>query len=109
MSSDDLGKKFDKEKLRTDLLPIAALEKISEVLTYGAKKYGDRNWEQGISYNRVFGAALRHLFSWSMGEERDKETGFNHLAHAACCILFLLHYVTYPKYKSFDDRPVYYE
>lgn len=102
------GHKDDGKKLRVDLLSIPALEMISEVLTYGAEKYGDRNWENGINYNRVFGAALRHLFSWWNGEARDKESGYSHLAHAGCCILFLLHYEGLPyKYKSFDNRPKY--
>jgi ribosomal protein L32 len=28
--------------------------------------------------------------SWWGGEQRDPETGENHLAHAICCVAFLL-------------------
>lgn len=103
------GKKFDEDKLRLDLLSTTVLEDIGRVLTFGAKKYGDRNWESGISYSRCFGACLRHLFSWWSGEVRDKETNLNHLAHALCCLMFLLHYEQFPdRYKEFNDRPKYY-
>jgi hypothetical protein len=102
------GVKYDFDKIRLELLPLAALEEIGKVFTFGAKKYEDRNWEKGILYSRVFGALLRHLFLWWCNKTRDDETGINHLAHAGCCLLFLLHYEQYPYlYKKFDDRPNY--
>lgn len=86
------GRKDDGEKVRLQLLPPDALEAISRVLMFGADKYGERNWERGMAWSRVFGACLRHLFAYWRGEERDAETGLSHLAHAGCCILFLLSY-----------------
>ena len=47
------GSKYDKNKLRVDLLSFQALQGIAEILTFGAKKYGDRNWEKGLSFSRV--------------------------------------------------------
>lgn len=100
------GRKDDSQKLRHDLLSVPVLEEVSKVLTFGASKYGDRNWEAGISFSRVYAACLRHLFSWWSREPRDKETNLNHLAHAICCLMFLLQYEQFSsKYKSFDDRP----
>ena len=84
------GKKHDQEKPRTDLLPPVALEEIAKVLSFGASKYADHNWRLGFKYSRLIGAALRHIFAFSKGEDKDPETGLSHLAHAACCILFLL-------------------
>lgn len=85
------GKKFDSGKNRLDLLPFKALQKVGNVMTFGAKKYGDSNWRsvQGWEW-RYFGAAMRHLFAWKLGEKTDPETGESHLAHAAACILFML-------------------
>lgn len=97
------GKKFDEEKMRTDLLPVDALELMAMVLTEGAKKYGDRNWEKGMSWSRLYGACLRHLFAWHKGYDEDEETGLPHLAHAMCCIAFLLAYQLREIGK--DDRP----
>lgn len=99
------GRKDDADKVRWDLLPGDALAEIAKVLTFGADKYGDRNWEQGIQYGRVFAASMRHLWDWFRGEDNDPETGLSHLAHAGCCVLFLLAYVLRGK-TDHDDRPV---
>jgi hypothetical protein len=85
------GTKFDREKDRWDLLPIAATREIVRVLTFGATKYDDENWRKvPDGRRRYYAAALRHLTAWFEGELRDPETGFSHLAHAGCCVLFLL-------------------
>ena len=79
-------------KPRLELLPSAALEQIAEVLTYGAAKYDANNWCRGARWGRYYAALLRHLFAWWRGEDRDAETGLSHLAHAGCCLLFLMEY-----------------
>lgn len=86
------GTKNDTGKLPWHLLPPDALDAILGVLDYGALKYGDRNWEQGMAWNRPFSALMRHMWAYWRGEDYDPETGQLHLAHAACCILFLLGY-----------------
>lgn len=99
----DPAKKADTEKVRLEFLPVQPLLDVGEVLTYGAVKYGPRNWEKGLAWHRAYGATLRHLFAWWSGETYDPETGLNHLAHAACNILFLLEYSK--TYQEGDDRP----
>lgn len=85
------GKKYDHEKNRLDLLPFRALEEIARVLTFGARKYDDDNWRKVPNLRRrYFAAALRHLTAWRLGQRTDPETGFHHLAHAGCCLLFVL-------------------
>lgn len=84
------GTKFDSEKPRMELLPPEALEEVAKVLTFGAKKYEDHNWRKGFSWSRLYGAALRHIFSHMSGENLDPESGESHLSHAAACILFLI-------------------
>ena len=39
------GRKFDGGKMRWDLLPYDAVEKIVDILTYGAEKYDPNNWQ----------------------------------------------------------------
>lgn len=97
------GRKYDDHKTRYDLLPPEALEQWARVLTYGASKYGDRNWEEGIVWSRVFAAAQRHLWAWWNGEDLDDETGLSHLAHAMCCVGFLLHFTRHRS--DLDNRP----
>lgn len=84
------GIKHDSGKLPLELLPTDALEEIAKVLQFGAKKYARRNWEGGIKYSRLVGAVLRHSFAWLRGEDKDPETGYSHMAHAGCEILFLI-------------------
>ena len=33
---------------------------------------------------------MRHLWAWKEGEQVDSESGKNHLAHAMCCLFFML-------------------
>jgi hypothetical protein len=100
----DEGRKDDSEKPRWDLLPFDALDEVAIVLCYGAKKYAPRNWEKGMAWCRLLGAALRHLSSWALGRETDDESGLPHLAHAACCALMLLALVK--RRVGADDRTV---
>ncbi len=86
----DEGRKDDGGKPRMDLLPFDALLDVADVLDYGAKKYAARNWEKGMLWGRMSGAALRHLGRWMTGENVDPESGRHHLAHFACCALMLL-------------------
>lgn len=98
------GRKNDAGKTRLELLPLDALDEVGKVLTLGAKKYGDRNWERGIVYSRVFGALTRHAWAWWRGESRDPETGYSHMAHCAANALFLLSYELRVA-RRLDDRP----
>lgn len=82
--------KHDQSKPRPRLLPLDAIEKVLEVLEYGAQKYSDENWRKCDGPLRYYDAALRHLFAYMRGEQVDPESGLCHLAHAACCVLFLL-------------------
>jgi len=84
--------KHDTDKLRMDLIPPEAVTALAEVLAYGAKKYGDRNWEKGIRYSRVFAAVQRHLWAWWRGEDVDEESKLGHLQHALCGLAFLVTY-----------------
>ena len=43
------GVKFDQNKTRYDLLPPEFLESTAKILGFGANKYGERNWEKGMS------------------------------------------------------------
>jgi hypothetical protein len=107
------GTKFDTNKCRIELFPGDALFAISQVLTFGAIKYDDRNWEKGMSWSRIFGALMRHLWAWQMGRvptkssflfgDLDTETGMSHLWHAGCCIVFLIAYEM--RGVGADDRP----
>jgi len=84
--------KHDQGKARFDLLPIPAILEIIKVLQYGAVIHGEWNWKKGMSYSRLYSASQRHLTSWWSGQSFDPESRINHLAHAACSLLFLMCY-----------------
>ena len=101
MEEKDLKK--DTGKLRLDLLPVDALEEVSKVYAFGAKKYAEHSWEAGMKLSRVYAALLRHLFAWWRGEDYDKESGLLHLAHVAWNAITLLTYAL-REVRGIDDR-----
>ena len=85
------GIKYDDGKARWELIPFRAMRDVVDVLTYGSRKYADDNWKiVPYARKRYISAAFRHLTDWAGGEKKDSETGKSHLAHAICCLLFLL-------------------
>ena len=82
-------RKYDSDKPRMDLVPPKAIREVAEVLTHGAKKYGDHNWRQVDKRTRYAAAAQRHLNSWLSGEDTDPDSGLPHLAHALCSLAML--------------------
>lgn len=85
------GVKHDSGKPRFSLLPLKQIWDVEAVLEFGAKKYQFDNWKKvDDSENRYFDAAIRHIFAWRGGEKLDPETNLPHLAHAVCCLLFLM-------------------
>ena len=85
------GHKFDDGKPRWDLLPYDAVADVVDVLTHGSLKYGPENWRTVQRWDeRYFAAAMRHLSAYRLGSFTDDDSGLPHLAHAACCVLFLL-------------------
>lgn len=91
MDQNKEGMKFDTGKPRWTLLPWKQIEQIVEILTFGAKKYADNNWQKvENSRERYFDAMQRHLIAWFGGEKTDPESGKSHLAHAGCNLLFLM-------------------
>lgn len=71
--------KFDKGKPRYDLIPPYALEALADLYRIGAEKYGDRNWENGMSWGRVYKALMSHANKYSKGEIYDDVDGQHHL------------------------------
>jgi len=85
------GMKFDGDKPRYDLEQVRANEEVINVLTFGAGKYADNNWrELDDAHKRYYAASRRHLAAYKKGETIDPESGFHHLAHAICCLNFML-------------------
>lgn len=85
------GKKHDTGKRRMSLVPHEPLNAVIDVLEFGSAKYGADNWRKvDNARTRYFDACHRHLSAWWQGEIHDQESGLHHLAHAVCCLMFLM-------------------
>lgn len=85
------GVKYDASKPRWSLIPNGTMEEVIKVLEYGANKYSPDNWKKVPEMEvRYYDAAMRHIDSYWQGEYLDEESGQPHLAHAVCCLLFLM-------------------
>ena len=86
------SKKYDQGKLRWDLLPLNLIEKIVEIYTFGAEKYGPNTWQNlEDGYNRYKAAMFRHLMEFEKGNVIDDESGREHLAHMVWNAIAMLH------------------
>ena len=92
------GRKDDSAKIRYSLLPVGTVNQVVQVLEYGAStKYEINNWQKVPSARtRYYDAAMRHIDAWWNGELLDLDKGdqkgshLPHLAHAICCLMFLM-------------------
>ncbi len=96
------GIKFDGGKPQWHLLPLETLEGVVRVLMHGAKKYAPFNWANGMPYTRVLDATMRHINAIYQGEDKDPDSGLDHVDHALCELIFLKYYMLHGKGE--DDR-----
>jgi 5'(3')-deoxyribonucleotidase len=96
------GKRFNEGKTKHSLTPPFAQEQYARVLTEGAKKYGNNNWQKGMSWSKVIDSLKRHIIAFENGIDYDEETGCLHMAHIMCNAGFITEY--YEIYPEGDDR-----
>lgn len=96
------GNKNDGEKPNISLIPKDAIWGMANAFTYGARKYGQHNFRNGIAYTRLASACLRHLTAYLEGENVDEESGNPHLDHALAS-LAMLKFMDVNK-PDYDDR-----
>ena len=95
------GIKHDGKKLRWSLLPWRALERVVEVLEFGARKYSPDNWKKvEDGPQRYKDALMRHTAAIMQGEIYDPESGKTHYAHLSCCALYLAEFIEMGKVKE---------
>lgn len=85
------GAKLDSGKTRAGLAISGfarALLVVSEVATFGARKYTPGGWVAvPDGAERYTDAMYRHLLAEAAGEQLDDDSGLPHAAHAAWCAL----------------------
>lgn len=87
------GRKDDQGKLRWELLPLDLIEKIVDIYTHGAERYGANTWQNlDNGYQRFKAALLRHLVEHEKGNTIDADSGREHLAHVAWNAIAMLYH-----------------
>lgn len=92
VKADGGGLRFNTGKNKLELMPMEWIWGLGMVLTRGAAKYVERNWERGMKWSYLVGCCMRHLIKFVCGERYDPETGCHHLAMVAWNALALMTY-----------------
>jgi hypothetical protein len=121
------ARRYNKGKLRMELIPPRAIKELSKVFTIGAEKYtlyddngnvvddGADNWRKGLSWSSVIGAVKRHIAKFEAGEDFDSDYPQElldvygptyHLSNAMWGLSVLMEY--YKIHPELDDRKHWY-
>lgn len=111
---EEKGRRYNKGKLRYELISQTALEELAKVYTTGAEKYtdydengnitydGSNNWRKGLSWMDCTASAKRHIERFVKGIDTDPETNTLHLANACWNLMTIIDF--YKSYPQGDDR-----
>ena len=86
------GIKYDKGKIRYNLIPVSPLRELGRTYTFGANKYAANNWQKLDNFeDRYLSALVRHLEARRSGQIINKEDGnLFHMAQVAFCAFAIL-------------------
>jgi|LGOV01.1.fsa_nt_gb hypothetical protein len=98
-------KKDDEGKPMVSLVEPKFVLGTSQILTFGASKYGKNNWKEATpeDIERYSDALLRHLYAYLGGEKIDPESGKPHLHHVSCNVMFLDYFDRQDPQVNFND------
>ncbi|GHT13512.1 hypothetical protein FACS1894170_09590 [Planctomycetales bacterium] len=86
-------------KSRPDLISPFAMERLGEWLRLGAKKYAERNWEQGIPLSRCIASLYRHLLKFQQGRQDE-----DHITAVMCNAMMIIHTIEMVKRGVLPDE-----
>lgn len=98
----NIGVKHDSAKPPVAYIPIAGIMAEAEAFGFGAKKYDAWNYKNGLAVVRTLSAAVRHIYQFLSGEDKDVESGVHHLGCARANIAMALD--TLANHPELDDR-----
>lgn len=89
-------------KIRYDLIPVEWEEQLAALLTVGAKKYSDNNWQNSLGQPesqawrvKCLASLRRHLAAWQKGRMYDlehKDHKIHHMTAVAWNALVIMWY-----------------
>jgi hypothetical protein len=66
------------------------IETAAAVMNHGETVYGHGNWQIGMSKRSILRSLYRHVHAYyNKGEVSDPESGYSHLGHIYCNLMFL--------------------
>lgn len=77
----NIGVKFDQGKAPLHMIPEDAILGMAQAFAYGAQKYGEYNYRNGIHTTRLTDSLGRHTLAYLAGENDDPESGLPHTYH----------------------------
>lgn len=80
--TNEKGGHQSKLPVRFDLIPAVELFEVAKVLSEGAEKYGEYNWQKIPTRDHI-NHALSHNYAFLAGDTSD-----DHITHAICRLLF---------------------
>lgn len=89
-------------KGRQDLIEPELIFRLGRWYELGANKYGDRNWEAGISVKDCVAGIIRHTFKFLRGDNDE-----DHLAAIAWNAAAIMRMESHERYQKFLDLPRY--
>ncbi len=91
--------RYNNGKPRLSLIDPYFTEELGGVLTMGAIKYDDYNWQKSLNTddhdnfrNGCVDSLERHVAKMKKGELVDDESGLTHMAHVAANAMFIDYY-----------------
>jgi len=89
-------------KPKWHLMDMPSFEPMIRALEWGAERYGEFNWQKGLSVIETLDSLQRHFIAFQNGQDIDEESGKSTLGHLACNVMFLLW--TMQNKPEWDDR-----
>lgn len=90
-TSETGGQKGRKQEMYS-CIPPGPLAEVARVYGYGAQKYARMNWMKGYPYSWSLDALQRHIEAFRAGDNKDPESGLDHLAHATFHLFTLMEF-----------------
>jgi hypothetical protein len=65
------------------------IDQAAKIMKRGETEYGRDNWKIGMTKPSILQSLYRHAYKFSNGEIFDTDSGYKHIGHIYCNLMFL--------------------
>lgn len=65
------------------------IDQAAKIMKRGETEYGRDNWKIGMTKSSILQSLYRHAYKFSQGEILDQDSGYKHIGHIYCNLMFL--------------------